>query len=63
MRDHFHFSTLRFPGCLALAVAAACSPPLGSGAYAAAGVPFLSHQALYDLSLTKSRGSTSLDSA
>lgn len=64
MRDHFHCSALRFwPGFLTLAVAAACLPPLGSAAHAAAGVPFLAHQALYDLSLVKSRGSTSLDSA
>jgi hypothetical protein len=64
MRDHFHFSALRFwPGFPTLAVATACLPLFGSAAQAAAGVPFLAHQALYDLSLVKSRGSTSLDSA
>src|SRR6201994_2021738 len=41
---------------------------LGSGllarnAHAAAGTPFLAHQALYDLSLVKSRGSSSINSA
>jgi hypothetical protein len=41
---------------------------LGSGgmigaANAAAGTPFLAHQALYDLSLVKSRGSSSINSA
>ena len=35
----------------------------GTAAQAAAGVPFLAHQALYDLNLVKSRGSTSMDSA
>jgi hypothetical protein len=64
MRDHFHCSTLRFwPGFLTLALAAICLPPLSSAAHAAAVVPFLPHQALYDLNLLKSRGSTSLDSA
>jgi hypothetical protein len=64
MRDSFHCSALRFfPGLLTLALAAACLPPLGSAAHAAAVVPFLPHQALYDLSLLKSRGGTSLDSA
>ena len=64
MREGFHCSALRFfPGLLALALAAACLPPLGSAAHAAAVVPFLPHQALYDLSLLKSRGGTSLDSA
>lgn len=64
MRDHFDCLTLRFRfGFWTLVAAAACSPPLGSTAHAAAGASFLPHQALYDLSLLKSRGGTSLDSA
>jgi EipB-like len=43
----------------ALAIAAF----IGSPGWAAAGVPFLPHQALYDLSLVKSRGSSSINSA
>lgn len=64
MRHHFHCSALRlWPGLLAATVAAAFLSALGGAAHAAASVPFLSHQALYNLSLAKSRGSTSLDSA
>ena len=64
MFHHFHCSALRlWPGFLAATVAAASLPALGGAAHAAAGVSFLSHQALYNLSLVKSRGSTSLDSA
>ncbi len=64
MRDHFDCLTLRFrSGCLTLVVAAAWSLPLASAAQAAAVVPFLPHEARYDLSLLKSRGGTSLDSA
>ena len=36
---------------------------IGSPGKAAAGVPFLPHQALYDLSLVKSRGSSSINNA
>jgi hypothetical protein len=36
---------------------------IGSPGKAAAGVPFLPHQAMYDLSLVKSRGSSSINSA
>src|SRR5712672_4653763 len=46
----------------ALAVVAFVSGPLGGGAEAAAGGPFLSHQALYELRLMKSRGSNSINS-
>jgi EipB-like len=35
----------------------------GNAAQAAAGAPFLAHQALYELSLVKSRGSTSIEAA
>ncbi len=35
----------------------------GGAAHAAAGTPFLAHQAMYDLSLLKSRGGASIDSA
>src|SRR4030088_1578755 len=35
----------------------------GNAAHAAAGAPFLPHQALYELSLVKSRGSTSIEAA
>ncbi|MBS0530597.1 MAG: cell envelope integrity EipB family protein [Proteobacteria bacterium] len=42
----------------------AASPMMvGNAAHAAAGVPFLAHQALYDLNLVKSRGNTSMESA
>jgi hypothetical protein len=48
----------------ALAVAAlAFVPGFGTAAQAAAGAPFLPHQALYELSLVKSRGSTSIEAA
>src|ERR1700750_1093091 len=44
----------------ALAVTAiAFFPGFGTAAQAAAGAPFLPHQALYELSLVQSRGSTS----
>jgi EipB-like len=49
---------------LALAVAAvAFGSSLAGGLAHAAGGPFLPHQALYDLSLVKSRGSSSINSA
>ena len=50
---------------LALTVAAIAVAPLlaGGRAEAAASIPFLPHQALYDLSLVKSRGSNSINSA
>lgn len=64
MRPCFHCSAPRlWPWFLATIVAAAPLPALGGAAHAAAGVSFLSHQALYDLSLVKSRGSSSIDSA
>ena len=47
----------------ALTVAAIAFGLGGNAAQAAAGAPFLAHQALYELSLVKSRGSTSIDSA
>src|ERR1700748_609945 len=54
----------RFRTSLAvLAVAAlACAPAMGT-ALAAGGMPFLPHQALYDLSLVRSRGSNPVNSA
>jgi hypothetical protein len=48
---------------LAVAVLAFGSGFAVSPADAAAGVPFLPHQALYDLSLVKSRGSSSINNA
>src|ERR1700716_312562 len=48
---------------LMAAAAAFVWSSLGGRAEAAASGPFLAHQALYDLSLMKSRGSTSIDSA
>jgi hypothetical protein len=48
---------------LMLAAVAAGSGVAGGGAEAAARGPFLSHQALYDLNLVKSRGSASINSA
>jgi hypothetical protein len=48
----------------ALAIAAfACGPAMGTTAIAAGAMPFLPHQALYDLSLVKSRGSNPVNSA
>ena len=48
----------------ALSVAViALVPGFGLAAQAAAGAPFLPHQALYELSLVKSRGSTSIEAA
>src|SRR5436189_3711752 len=46
----------------ALAAVTFVSGPLSGGAKAAAGGPFLSHQALYELRLMKSRGSNSINS-
>src|SRR3954468_12624977 len=51
-----------FPAA-ALAVAAVAFVPGFRIAEAAAGAPFLSHQALYELRLVKSRGSNSINSA
>jgi EipB-like len=48
-------------GVLAMA-ALACGPAMGT-AMAAGAMPFLPHQALYDLSLVKSRGSNPVNSA
>jgi EipB-like len=48
---------------LTMATVAVASGFGGSGAVAAAGSPFLAHEALYDLSLVKSRGSNSIASA
>ena len=48
---------------LALATVAAASGFAGGRAEAAASGPFLAHQALYDLSLVKSRGSNSISGA
>jgi envelope integrity protein B len=47
----------------AAVVVAAASGSAGGRAEAAAGGPFLSHQALYELSLLKSRGSAAINSA
>src|SRR6202034_62568 len=48
---------------LTMATVAVASGFGGSGAVAAASSPFLAHEALYDLSLVKSRGSNSIASA
>jgi hypothetical protein len=48
---------------LTAAAVAVVSIPAGGAAVAAAGGPFLAHQALYELSLVKSRGSNSINSA
>jgi hypothetical protein len=48
---------------LTMAVAAVASDGIAGQAAAGAGPAFLPHQALYNLSLVKSRGSTSIDSA
>src|ERR1700712_276099 len=53
-----------FPAAaFSVAVAAVVVPGFGGSAQAAAGAPFLPHQALYELSLVKSRGSTSIEAA
>src|SRR5882762_5687733 len=52
-----------FPAAALAVTAVAFVPGFGIGAEAAAGAPFLAHQALYELSLVKSRGSTSIESA
>ena len=62
MRRSSRFSWLR-PGPLALTAAALALVPNLSGALAAANAPFLSHQALYELNLLKSRGNASINSA
>ena len=51
-------TTITQPVVMAAAVMA-----FGAAAQAAAGAPFLPHQATYELSLVKSRGSTSIESA
>ena len=64
MRHCFRCSASRlWPWFLTTIVAAAILPAHGGATHAAAGVSFLSHQALYDLSLVKSRGSSSINSA
>ena len=54
-----------FPAtALSVAAVAFVVPGLGgNAAHGAAGAPFLPHQALYELSLVKSRGSTSIEAA
>jgi hypothetical protein len=51
------------PLLLTAAAVAVVSNLVGGPAVAAAGGPFLAHQALYELSLVKSRGSNSINSA
>ena len=48
---------------LTVAAIAVASMLAGGRAEAAASIPFLPHQALYDLSLVKSRGSNAINSA
>ena len=52
-----------FPAAALAVAAVAFIPGFSSAAQAAAGAPFLPHQALYELSLVKSRGSTSIEAA
>jgi hypothetical protein len=52
-----------FSAALLSVAVIALVPGFGVAAQAAAGAPFLSHQALYELSLVKSRGSTSIEAA
>ena len=59
MRRTSPFSRLQ-AGSLAIALAVLAP---GSAAYAAAGAPFMAHQALYELKLLKSRGSATINSA
>ncbi|EGP07138.1 ATP/GTP-binding site motif A [Bradyrhizobiaceae bacterium SG-6C] len=57
----------RISGCRSLALplllSAACLGPSASGAFAAPSVAFLSHQAVYDLSLKTSRGNAGVNNA
>src|SRR3954469_9205882 len=53
-----YLTTMTQPVVMAAAVLG-----FGAAAQAAAGAPFLPHQATYELSLVKSRGSTSIESA
>jgi len=62
MRSSSPLSRLRLGSLLTLAALAAASG-LGGAAHAAANAPFLSHQALYELNLLKSRGSAAINSA
>jgi hypothetical protein len=52
-----------FPAAVLAVATVAFVPGFGIAAHAAAGAPFLPHQALYELSLVKSRGSTSIEAA
>jgi hypothetical protein len=52
-----------FPAAALSVAVIALVPGFGIPAQAAAGAPFLPHQALYELSLVKSRGSTSIEAA
>src|SRR6266702_6320933 len=65
MAHWFPISSSRDVRSLALTIAAVAvgSSFAGGPAVAAASGPFLSHQALYELSLVKSRGSNSINSA
>jgi EipB-like len=67
MARSFRFSSRDVRSMLTIAAVAAGSGFAGSGANAATGGPasrpFLAHQALYELSLAKSRGSNSINSA
>jgi hypothetical protein len=58
-----HQISLFRAGALTAAAAALVGGFGGGVAQAAAGAPFLAHQALYELSLVKSRGSTSINNA
>ena len=51
------------PRVMVLTIAMAAGPGLGSSTAFAAGAPFLAHQALYELSLVKSRGSNAISGA
>jgi EipB-like len=52
-----------FPAAALSVAVIGLAPGFGIPAQAAAGAPFLPHQALYELSLVKSRGSTSIEAA
>lgn len=60
MRRSFFMSRFRTASLLPT-VAAACVSAFGGEASAAASAPFLSHQALYELELVKSRGSATVN--
>jgi hypothetical protein len=63
MRRFSSLSRLRFSSLALTVVSLAAAPAFGGAAHAGASGSFLSHQALYELNLLKSRGSAAINSA